>query len=209
MQHTRQRILDILKLAGEATVDELSQQLELTAVTIRHHLEVLRSESLIAPPEARRRVGPGRPQYVYRLANEASNYFPKNYDLLARAMLTELEQQLTDQEMADLVRRIAERMAAEVDPDVNASLAARLEATVEFLNDLGYLASAELGADGRYRLHVANCPYEQVARRHVQPCQIDELIISHLLGVAPERLEQIVRGDNRCTYLLPPEASSR
>ena len=83
MQETRERIIHILKTRGQATVDELSRELGLTSVTVRHHLEILRQEELIAPPEPLRRTGPGRPQHVYRLAGQASDLFPKNYDLLA------------------------------------------------------------------------------------------------------------------------------
>ena len=50
MQSTRERILNILKERGQATVDDLSQELGLTAVTVRHHLDILRGEGLIASP---------------------------------------------------------------------------------------------------------------------------------------------------------------
>ena len=55
MQLTRKRILDILKEQGHATVDELSDKLKLTAVTVRHHLDVLRTEKLVEPPIVRHR----------------------------------------------------------------------------------------------------------------------------------------------------------
>jgi len=208
MQETRQRILEILKVHGQATVSELSEALGLTAVTIRHHLEVLHGQGLIAPPHTRRRQGPGRPQHVYRLAEEAGRLFPKGYDRLVEAVLTELETRLAPEEMEDLVTGIAERMAAVAQLPVDGGLPTRLEATLEFLNSLGYLASAEKGEDGRYRLYVTNCPYEQVARRHPQPCRIDERMIARLLGVSLERLEWIAAGNDRCTYLLLADNSS-
>ena len=87
-------------------------------------------------------------------------------------------------------------------------LPARLQAAVEFLTGVGYLASAEEGEDGQYLLCVANCPYEQVARRHPQPCRIDAGMIARMLGVSLERLETIVEGDDRCIYVLPPDEPS-
>ncbi|HIE38162.1 MAG TPA: ArsR family transcriptional regulator [Anaerolineales bacterium] len=203
MQETRQRILEIIKARGQATVDELGRELGLTPVTIRHHLEILRSEGLIAPPQSRRKKGPGRPQYVYRLGEEAEEFFPKNYHRLAEALLTELEARLPTEEMEELVEGTAERMAALVELPEGSDLSTRLEAALEFLNGLGYLASAETGDDGRYWLHIANCPYDRVARRHPQPCQIDERMISLLLGVDLERVEKIIAGGDRCTYLFP------
>ncbi|NTU63973.1 MAG: ArsR family transcriptional regulator, partial [Chloroflexi bacterium] len=63
MQATRQRILEILKERGAATVEELGSDLDLTPVTIRHHLDILRNEGLIQAPKVKRRDAPGRPQH--------------------------------------------------------------------------------------------------------------------------------------------------
>ncbi len=207
MQETRQRILEILKTRGQATVDELSRELGLTAVTIRHHLEVLRSQGLVSPPQARRKKGPGRPQHIYRLAETSHELFPKSYDRLAEAVLSELEAQLSPEEMEEVVEGVAKRMAALAQVAETGDLSARVDAALEFLNGLGYLASVERGEEGSYQLRVANCPYELVARRHTQPCRIDERLIARLLGVAPERLEKIVDGDDRCTYVFSADES--
>jgi predicted ArsR family transcriptional regulator len=65
MQATRQRILEILKERNTATVEELAKDLGLTPVTIRHHLDILRSEGVSQAPQVKRRDTPGRPQHVW------------------------------------------------------------------------------------------------------------------------------------------------
>ena len=78
MQDTRQKILDHLKTHGEATVEELREWLGgITAVTVRHHLDVLRRDGLVDAPTVERRDTPGRPRYVYTLTEKASRYFPR------------------------------------------------------------------------------------------------------------------------------------
>ncbi len=67
MHRTRTLILDYLKEHGEATVDDLAAVLDLTSVTVRHHLDILRTEELVAEPVIRHRNTPGRPQYSYAL----------------------------------------------------------------------------------------------------------------------------------------------
>ncbi len=62
MQDTRQQILEIMKRLGEVTVQDLSTELGLTSVTVRHHLEILRSEGYISDPEIVRSSRPGRPR---------------------------------------------------------------------------------------------------------------------------------------------------
>ncbi len=206
MQETRQRIVEIIKVRGQATVDELSAELQLTPVTIRHHLDVLRSRGLIAPPKAVRKGGPGRPQHVYRLADEADELFPKGYDRFAGAVLAELEERLEPEKLEMVVEGVAERLAAQAHLSPEDGLDERIHRTLEYLNSLGYLASMERGEGGSVRLHVANCPYERVATRYAQPCQVDLKLIGHLLGVPIERIEMIVDGADCCTYVLLPTA---
>ena len=54
MQSTRQEILEILKEDREATVEDLASRLELTPMTIRHHLNVLQAQNLVVAPTVRR-----------------------------------------------------------------------------------------------------------------------------------------------------------
>lgn len=197
MQETRQRILEILKMRGQATVNELTRELGLTAVTIRHHLEVLHRDGLIGSPQILRKPGPGRPQHIYRLAGEAENLFPKKYDRLTDALLEELEERMPLEELSKIIDGVAERMARQVSAE--GDFAARVGALLEFLNGLGYLATAEK-EDGGYRIVVANCPYERVARHHALPCLVDTRLIARVTGVEPEKVEQIATGSERCIY---------
>ncbi|MGQ9467914.1 MAG: helix-turn-helix transcriptional regulator [Anaerolineae bacterium] len=199
MQETRQRILEIIKMRGQATVNELTRELGLTAVTIRHHLDVLYRDGLIGPPQVLRKAGPGRPQHIYRLAGEAEELFPKKYDRLTDALLEELEARMSSEELDAIIKGVAERMASQVSAE--GDLGARLGALMEFLNGLGYLATAQ-EEEGGYRIVVANCPYERVARRHALPCKVDSRLIALVTGVEPERVQQIATGSERCVYRL-------
>lgn len=197
MQETRQRILEIIKMRGQATVNELTHELGLTAVTIRHHLDVLYRDGLIGPPQILRKAGPGRPQHVYRLAGETEELFPKKYDRLTDALLEELEERMSPEELDAIINGVAERMARQVSAE--GDIRARLGALIEFLNGLGYLATAQ-EEEGGYRIVVANCPYERVARRHTLPCKVDVRLIALVTGVEPERVQQIVAGAEHCVY---------
>lgn len=199
MQETRQRILEIIKMRGQATVNELTRELGLTAVTIRHHLDVLYRDGLIGPPQILRKAGPGRPQHIYRLAGEAEALFPKKYDRLTDALLEELEARMSPEELDAIIQGVAERMASQVSAE--GDLGTRLGALMEFLNGLGYLATVQ-AEEGGYRIVVANCPYERVARCHVLPCKADIRLIALVTGVEPERVQQIATGDERCIYRL-------
>src|SRR5258708_20777085 len=112
-QKTRQSILDYLKEHGPATVDELGKAVGgLNSVTVRHHIDILRSEGLIADPVVRHRNKPGRPQYVYGLSDKASTRFPKNYCELAAKLLEEVKSNSAPGSVAVIFDGVANRLAA-------------------------------------------------------------------------------------------------
>jgi predicted ArsR family transcriptional regulator len=203
MQSTRQHILEILKERNQCTVEELSAELELTPVTIRHHLDVLRGEGLIAPPVVLRRPGPGRPQYAFELTAAAGDYFPKNYHNLADLMLDEIRQRVTQAELEQIMNGIADRMAAQA-PSLKRKRQPRevLKAAVQFLNDQGYVARWEKTPDGDYLLQTCNCPYERVAQVHSEICTMDAHLVAQLVGVSSKRVSHMASGDDSCVFRL-------
>lgn len=202
MQATRQRILEILKERNAATVEELAQQLALTPVTIRHHLDILRSEGLVQAPQVKRRDTPGRPQHVYGLTDAADAYFPKNYAGFTGLMLTEMREQVETEQMRSILTGVATRMAAKAPaPAPNETMPQRLERVVKFMNSQGYDAEWR-PAEGGCVLRARNCPYHDVARENVEPCVMDASLIAQLVGAAPQRIEWAFSGSNVCTYFI-------
>lgn len=203
MQQTRDRILRYLKQHGAATVDELAGVLRLTPVTVRHHLDVLRSQELVGEPAARRRATPGRPQYAYSLTDKASTHFPKNYCALAGQLLLEARQHAPGGDVSALLQGVAERMASACPPPApGEALVQRLQRATAFLNERDYMAHWEPEAGGGV-LHICNCPYEVLAGEHAELCSMDAHLLGHLLGAPPTRLSRIVEGATSCSFFLP------
>ncbi len=202
MQATRQRILEILKQNGTATVEDLGKELQLTPVTIRHHLDILRSENLVQAPKVRRRDTPGRPQHVYALTEEADNYFPKNYAGLADAMLQEVHERSTPDEVHSFLNGIAQRIAAEAPIAApNETMQQRMERITKFMNEKGYSTSYEQ-VDNGFLLRAINCPYRDLTRDHSDVCVVDQAMLRTLTGQVPQRLDSIANGSSACTYLI-------
>ncbi|MGF1503801.1 MAG: ArsR family transcriptional regulator [Chloroflexi bacterium] len=203
MQKTRQKILEYLHEHGEATVNELSKALDgLTAVTVRHHLDVLRSEGLIAQPVPRHRSTPGRPRYVYSLTEKGDSLFPGNVKTLADHMFGEVVGSLQGDQINVIFDGIADRMADELEVNPHASPQDRLDLVVRHLTEQGYEAKWEATAEG-YLLHTFNCPYEQIATHHEEMCSLDMRYISRLLGTVPRRLgKNLIEGGSACSYLI-------
>lgn len=205
MQATRQRILEILKEHGEATIDDLSESLGLTSVTVRHHLDILRGEGLVEVPEVKRRSTPGRPQYVYTLTEAANDHFPKNYASFTNLMITEIKERLEPAELDRILRGMAQRMASDAPKPIAGELMEqRLNRLVNFLNQKGYIAKWEKAQENNgYYLHTTNCPYHDISHNHTQICVMDMTLISELLGTVPERVSWMTAGEFDCTYHIP------
>jgi len=203
MQATRHQILKILKEKNQATIEELSEALDLTPVTVRHHLDILRGEGLIEVPVVKHRLVPGRPQYVYTLTEAANDCFPKNYDGFASLMIAEIRERFDSTELDRILRGIASRMAASAPQSAEGeTFEQRLSRVVSFLDDKGYIARWEKSDDGYY-LHVGNCPYRDISLDHTEVCVMDMTLISKLLDAAPERVSWMAAGEYRCSYHIP------
>lgn len=203
MQKTRQKILEYLKQHGEATVDELSALLDdLTPVTVRHHLDVMRGEDLIEAPEIRHRTSPGRPKYVYRLTEKGERLFPNNLQNMLVYLLDEMKRTLSTQQIEEVLQGVVRRMAATTAlASTNETIEARLDRLVAYLTDHGYMASWENRPEGIILL-ANNCPYAGVSEKHPEMCSIDLSYISMMLGVMPKSLAHHAAGDIQCSYLV-------
>lgn len=215
IQETRQHILEILKGSGDATVDEIVDELHtrtekrVTAATVRHHLDVLRMNGLVEAPAVRRRDTPGRPQYVYHLTEKALDLFPTNYAGLAHSLLNQLHQHLPSNQVNVIIEGAADQMAASAAiPDL--PMPERLNYVVEFLNQQGYRAQWRAATDEGlgWVLSTENCPFEKLSKDHDDVCYLDMRLMTNLLGgLVPRRLGTIAEGATSCDYFIPAVAS--
>jgi DeoR family suf operon transcriptional repressor len=203
MQATRQHILELLRDARLMTVEELAEKLTLTPVTVRHHLDILKSEGLVEVPEVRRRDTPGRPQYTFQLTPASLSFFPKNYQSFANLMLNEIHDTVPQEQMDRILDGVASRMAAEAAiPGPQASPEERITAAVTYLNSHGYVAEWCHESDGMYTLRTHNCPYHEVSHQHAELCSMDLKLVTQLLGAEPARGERLSAGGSCCAYVV-------
>ncbi|MCB9139623.1 MAG: helix-turn-helix domain-containing protein [Caldilineaceae bacterium] len=214
MHAVRKQILQILKEEGDATVAELAKALEMAPVSVRHHLDLLQGDNLIAVDRVRRKGSVGRPQQVYGLTPEANEYFPDNFAGLAGKLVLQMKEYLpaeqVDQAFAAIARQIAEELPVDELPD--AELSTRLAAVADFLNERGYLSRWEqvVGENGGayFLLHKHNCPYASVSQEHSEICCMDQKLVDELVGVHCERVQSMRDEERCCTYRVAAESAA-
>lgn len=85
MQSTRARIIELLRAADGATVDDITQALDLAPATVRRHLDVLLRDGLVEMRSER--VPLGRPHFVFRLTDAGMEALPRHQMHLIVALL--------------------------------------------------------------------------------------------------------------------------
>lgn len=206
MQETRQHILEILHEKKQATVDDIVEALfekrgHITAVTVRHHLNLLQREGLITDPELLHRNIPGRPQYIYGLTEKGENRFPNNYKNLAKALLHRIESTLPAESVNVIMEGVAHDLADAVQVE-NESIKIRLDAAVTYLNEHGYDADVA-PTDGGYHIKTLSCPYSEIKSESQNLCNMDLRLLSSIIGIVPRMVSRISDGDEQCVYFIP------
>lgn len=218
MQQTRRLILDILRERGDATVEEIVADLkeriqhDITAVTVRHHLDILRGDDLVTAPAVRRSGAPGRPQYVYALTEKARDAFPNNYQNLMNYFLEQLKAKLPQNQVNVILEGVADLMIADAHIPESVlhtiPMEVRLDHVIGYLNQHGYEAAWEAHPEG-YLVRTRNCPYYRLSPDHAELCGMDMRLIAGLVGVVPRSLGHIADGDESCSYLIPIAQAAR
>ena len=204
MQSTRQEILEILKEDRQATVEDLAERLELTPMTIRHHLNVMQAQNLVVASKVRRSKKVGRPRLVYTLTDAADELFPHSYGELARHLVSEVKETMGEDEAEAILLRVADRFVREAPAPVpGQTFEERLAQVVEFMEGQGFISRYEATDEGFVITNI-NCPYRNVSREHEEVCLMDTEILTRLLGVTPQRVGSMRSGESACRFLLLP-----
>lgn len=209
MHETRRQIVELLRVHGGGTVEEMADRLGLTRTAITTQLTVLQADGLVS----RRGFRPGRrrPSVFYALTAKADGLFPKAYDAFAAAVLEEIKREGPG-ELRTLLRRIADRWIARDLPRVEGLRGtARLERVREILAERGFLPALERTSAG-YTLREYNCPVMQLASRHAEVCEMVHQWLEALAGTPMVRVQCLRQGDPYSAYTiarLPGRAQAR
>ncbi|MDN9012698.1 helix-turn-helix transcriptional regulator [Brevibacillus laterosporus] len=200
-QSTRKEILLLLKKRGSVSVQEMSEHLGVTRMSVRKHLYALEKDSYIQSSILRQHVG--RPTYSYRLTVLSEELFPNEYDNLAM----ELIQGINDMFGESLVNSLFERRMAKIEKKHREAMSGqnfekRVATLAKIQDQEGYMVKLEKKQDGTYLFDEVNCPVVEVAIRNRQACQCEVALFEALLDADVQRTECIADGNVRCRYLI-------
>ncbi len=195
---THDVILEAIKQANEATVDQLAVTADVSPVTVRHHLNTLQAEGLLETKSIRRKVG--RPYYVYSLSDKGHELFPQRYVRLSSRLLDELKERFSEATVVEIFNNVVYKIADEHRSQFEGrSFEKRLDFLVDLLADEGFLATWELTDDG-YRLTEYSCPYFSIGQKHSEVCTIDTQLVQIVLDTEIVQHSCMLEGDSSCQF---------
>lgn len=205
MHDTRWAVLETIRSQSNATVVSLAEVLNITAISVRHHLNALQAEGLIKVELERKHVG--RPKHIYSLTEAAQRYFPNNYHVLVERLLNELKVMLPPEQVEQMIDRMAATVAAQHGASqVEGTLEDRLQQLVTILGEEGFMAEVRQ-VGGKRVLTALNCPYVYIAQHHPEVCRIDHTIIRSVLGTDVQQTSCILHGDQSCVFNVEDAAN--
>jgi DeoR family suf operon transcriptional repressor len=199
----RRAVLYAVRRRGEASAEQVAEQLSMTVSGARQHLSALLDDGLVdavevQPSTARR----GRRSLAYSVTPEADALFPKAYGELTNELLgyvADADPAMLDELFAK--RREARIVAAQRRLQPKRTLVAKVNELTRILDEDGYIATSERIAPGVFRIVEHNCAIWAVAQRYGQACTSEiDFIRAVLPDCEVERVQHMVAGAPHCAY---------
>ena len=199
-----ERIQMALKMHGALTSAQLGMRLGTIWKAELHQFLKMAEDGLVT--DERRTAGRGRPAVYWHLTKKGQAQFPDTHAALTVDILRSISEVLGE----DALERIIKAREATTQALYEKAMAgcedlgARVEKLAELRNAEGYMASAERDEAGGLRLIENHCPICAAATFCQGFCRAEQAVFKAVLGddVSVERVEHIVAGGRRCTYVI-------
>ena len=208
MENTRSKILDILRVQREATIEDLREALQLAPATIRRHLDILQRDGHVGVRPVRRDTG--RPHYAFSMTEAGEELFPHHYVRVTNRLIDEIvlldpvdTTGKTGSELAALIfERMADRLAESYASQISAStLEGKIREVTNLLGEEGIVFDIA-PRDGGFLLVGRACPCRRVSDAHSEMCGHDQRLLARLLDADVEPVSTAGTDGGYCAYLV-------
>lgn len=202
----RGEVLVAVKRSQPVTAKELAAVFGLTPNALRRHLKALEADGVV---QFRREVrGVGGPVYAYSLTEAGERLFPHSYESALSAALEVVREERGAEGVASLFEQQWRQLAVEVAPALSEMpFADRATMLASIVSARGYMAEAEVHADGTATIREHNCALRGVAERFPEVCAAEARFFELALGAEVERQAHMLAGCSVCEYHVRSRAT--
>jgi predicted ArsR family transcriptional regulator len=198
---TRKKIIMLLKKTKHLTVAELSIATEITPMAVRQHLLSLEKRGIIKYEP--KKMGIGRPVFLYQLTEKAKEIFPKSYGSFVGDILDLIVSIDGREKIDELFGARKAIMKQEYLKELQGSetLDEKVKALSAKLDKDGFMVEL-VNENDTYELKQFNCLLASVSEKYPESCQFELELYQDLLGADLERTTCQSKGDICCTYKI-------
>jgi len=191
-------MIALLRKAPSMTVCELTEMMGVTATAVRQRLNRLMALDLVERSHAVE--GRGRPSHHYKLTDKGRRSSANNLGDLA-VVLWEEVQKIPDAETRQrVISGAVERLAEKYEVETNGkTVKERMHSVVEMFAQRQIPISLET-KDGLPVIKVDGCPYPTLAQGNQDICDMEQELLSKVIGHPVDRCQCRQDGDQCCTY---------
>ena len=183
------------------TAAEVAKETGTVVSAARQHLGQLRSDGLVEAEVLRN--GVGRPSHRFGLTAAADAEFPKDYEALATALITDLVERGESEVMNNVFESREIELVAAIRPQLKGlSFEEKVKRIAELMSERGYMTDVRVLEDG-YEFSARNCPISAVTKFTSVPCRFELQVFESLLGVRVTRTGSMAQGEPACVYQIP------
>jgi predicted ArsR family transcriptional regulator len=197
------KILHIIKRDGAITAKQLAEQLDITTMGARQHLQSLEDEGLLRFHDVKVKVG--RPTRHWSLTEKGHQQFTDRHNDLAIQVLDAVEHLFGAEGLTKIAKEREANTLAHYQQAISQcnNSVEKLHIIAQLREQEGYMVEIEEHPQG-YLLIENHCPICKAATRCEKLCQSELNVFSKLLEAdySVQRTEHIVSGQRRCTYLI-------
>lgn len=196
-------ILQKIKREGAVTAKALSDDLGLTTMGVRQHLQALEDDGLLSTQDIRVKVG--RPTRHWSLTAAGHDQFTDRHKDLTISLIDSIQALFGEEGLKKVVAQREENTLKQYQEAIKdcTNLKAKLDTLTYLREREGYMA--ELVEDGEHYILIENhCPICHAAKKCPALCSSEKNLFKRLLGdqYQIKREEHIVEGQRRCTYRI-------
>ena len=198
---TTEKILNLLKLNGPLTAKFLADELKLTTMGVRQHLQALEEAKDVIFEDVAK--GRGRPSRFWRLAENNAGGFEDRHEELTLQLIDSVKVVFGEQGLNQLIKQREQDTYAIYSAALNQkqTLKDKVKTLATLRENEGYMATYHEDDDG-FWLMENHCPICAAASQCQNFCRSELELFQQLFeGIAEvSRTEHIIEGARRCAY---------
>ena len=181
LSNNDRQLLDLMRLEGAQSVNEMCDRLGVTATAIRQRLSRLAAAGLIDRQEERH--GRGRPVHKYQLSELGHETIGDNFTDFARALWAEVQAIDDESVRTAVIDGVASRLISLYETQIEGDTTAeRLQSLAELFNERGVPFVVEKEGD-ESQLRIVGCPYPKLSDHGTDICGLEQKVFSALVEV--------------------------